>query len=294
MPIEVVVSGLISSPVNYRDRALRSLSALPPFSPILNKLLADLASEDVSFAQIAELIEKDTVLAGNVLRLVNSALYGRRGTINSVRHAVSLMGLAKLRNTAMTLSVSRLWNQVRTPKSWSPVQFNLHSVAVAVLADLLAQKIPVNYPEGAFVAGLLHDIGLLLIAVSLPEEFEEIRQCYLAGGHSLTEAEEEIIGLGHAELSAAALSEWNLPEPIRKAVRYQEKSERSSGEELTLSRLLKLTNRLINLKGITILSGEQTPAGTPEETLQEIGLEPDSEQLMAEFDREFEPMRTFF
>jgi len=110
---------------------------------------------------------------------------------------------------------------------------------------------------------------------------EEIRQCYLAGGHSLTEAEEEIIGLGHAELSAAALSEWNLPEPIRKAVRYQEKSERSSGEELTLSRLLKLANQL-------------TPAGTPEETLQEIGLEPDSEQLMAEFDREFEPMRTFF
>ena len=111
------MGSVLSSAVNYREKALRGLGDLPPFSPILNKLLATLADEDVSFARLAELIEKDTVLAGNVLRLVNSALYGRRGTISSVRHAVSLMGVVKLRNSAMTLSVSRMWSQAKTPKS---------------------------------------------------------------------------------------------------------------------------------------------------------------------------------
>ena len=89
-----------------RERAIRALGQLPPFSPILNRLIASLANEDVSFAKIADLIEKDTVLAGNILRLVNSALYGLPGTVNSIRHAVSLLGINKLRNAALTMSVS--------------------------------------------------------------------------------------------------------------------------------------------------------------------------------------------
>ena len=81
----------------------------------MNRLIASLASDDVSFAKIADLIEKDTVLAGNILKLVNSALYGLAGTVNSIRHAVSLLGITKLRNAALSMSVARMWNQVKTP-----------------------------------------------------------------------------------------------------------------------------------------------------------------------------------
>jgi len=99
------------------DKAIRALSQLPPFSPTLNKLLATLADEDVSFAALGSIVEKDTVLAGHVLKLVNSALYAHSGTVNSVRHAVSILGLNKLRNTALSLSVSRMWTAVKdTPR----------------------------------------------------------------------------------------------------------------------------------------------------------------------------------
>jgi HD-like signal output (HDOD) protein len=94
-----------------KEQALRSLSKLPPFSPILNKLMVSLANEDVSLLKIAELIEKDAVLAGNVLRLVNSALYGRLATVNSVRLAISLLGVTKLRNATLEMSVTRLCDQ---------------------------------------------------------------------------------------------------------------------------------------------------------------------------------------
>ena len=89
-----------------RRKALDGVAKLPPFSAVMNKLMATLANQDISFGEVAALIEQDTVLAGNVLKLVNSAAYGRRGTVNSVRHAVSLLGLDKVRNAAMTVTLS--------------------------------------------------------------------------------------------------------------------------------------------------------------------------------------------
>src|SRR5712692_7373921 len=125
----------IETTVSPRERILGALDKLPPFSPVLTRLLATLADEDVSFGELAGIIETDTVLAGNILRLVNSPLYGRIATINSVRHAVAIIGTVKIRNLVLGMSVSRRWASLRVPKQWNIRQFNLHSLAVAVLAD---------------------------------------------------------------------------------------------------------------------------------------------------------------
>jgi len=284
----------VTDPVVCRQKALRSLGDLPPFSPILNKLMATLASDDVSFGQLAELIEKDTVLAGNVLRLVNSALYGRRGTISSVRHAVSLIGLAKLRNTVMTLSVSRLWAYSRSPKGWPAARFNLHGVATAVMTDLLAQRLPAEFPEGGFVAGLLHDIGLLLIATSLPQEFTEIRRLHVEEGRALEEAERAVIGIDHADVSAAALSRWNLPVSIQTAVRYQFQEQHMRNDEIPLSWLVRAASNLAEARGAYIFVPPPESEAEPAEILKEAGLCLDPTTLLEDFEREFGPMKGFF
>ena len=260
---------------------------------MLHKLLATLSYEDVSFIQLAEIIEKDTVLAGNVLRLVNSALYGRRGTISSVRHAISLIGLVKLRNMAMTLSLAAMWHRT-APEGWSAVRFNLHATAVAIIADLVAQRIPVVYPEGAFAAGLLHDIGLLLVVTALPEEFRQIRRRYLDGGGTLEECEREVLGISHAELSAAALAAWNMPEPIQKAVRRQGHTPVAAGPELPLSRLLEVADRVAEAEGWTVLEMIQPPECSARAILAEIGAGHCVAALLEEFHAEFEPIRSFF
>src|SRR3954470_15205480 len=138
-----------------REKILGSLDRLPPFSPVLTRLLATMANENVSFGELAGIIETDAVLAGNLLRVVNSPLYGRISTINSVRHAVSIMGTVKIRNLVLGLSVSRRWAGAKAPRQWNAPMFNAHSLAVAVLADLIALETPVPYAEGAFAAGLL-------------------------------------------------------------------------------------------------------------------------------------------
>jgi HD-like signal output (HDOD) protein len=278
-----------TTPASLRMKALRGLGNLPPFSPILNKLLASLADEDVSFGKLADLVEKDTVLSGNVLRLVNSALYGLPGRVNSVRHALSLMGLQKLRNTTMSMSVSRLWGKAPTPRHWSGAAFNQHSVAVAILADLLVQRVEVEYPEGAFAAGLLHDIGLLLVAISLKEEFAQL--IHLAeGGRSLDACEAEVLGFPHSELSAEALTQWNIPAPIREAVSDHGGDARTP----SLARVLAAANWIADAGGMTVQDWAAPDQGAAAAAFGSLGLEAQSTEILHEFRQEFEAIRGFF
>src|SRR5437016_1081225 len=107
-----------------RERILGAVDKLPRFSPLVSRLLATLADEDVSFGELAGIIQTDAVLAGNLLRVVNSPLYGRSSTINSVRHAVAIMGSIKIRNLVLGLSVSRRWAGAHVPSKWDARRFN--------------------------------------------------------------------------------------------------------------------------------------------------------------------------
>ncbi|MGC9973349.1 MAG: HDOD domain-containing protein [Bryobacteraceae bacterium] len=276
-----------------RDHAMASLDRLPPFSLILNRLLATMAKDDVSFANLAELIEKDTVLAGNVLRLVNSALYSFQGTVNSVRHAVAILGLNKLRNVALSMSIARMWTQVRMPPGWSAARFNMHSVATGVLADLLSQQVDVPYPEGGFVAGLLHDIGKLLIAVSLPNEYAAIVELLRQGERTVTECELEVTGMSHAELSGAVLARWNLPGPIQKAAMFHHAPEEAFGGELHLSHLVRAADQLANDLGHSVLPRSGNPLVSSEH-LEALGVGEQLPAMLQHFEAEFVELKRYF
>ncbi len=281
----------------FRDKALRTLGALPPFSPILNRLLASLAGEDMVFSKLADLIEKDAVVAGNILHLVNSALYARRGTINSVRHALSLLGINKLRNAVLGLSLARMWKQVRPAASWSMARFNLHSAATAILSDLLAQRLPVNYAEGAFIAGLLHDLGRLLIAVGLPAEHDLILEQHGKNGGAVSESERSVLGFAHPELSAQALAVWNLPEAIQFAARdhHGALQDAAGSGEWSLSRIVAAADQHVHSMGVSILPQRTRIAGADAAALAPLGLDPGHlETLLAEFQAEFDAMAQFF
>jgi HD-like signal output (HDOD) protein len=286
-----------ATPPPVRERAVRALGQLPPFSPILNRLIASLANEDVSFAKIADLIEKDTVLAGNILRLVNSALYGLPGTVNSIRHAVSLLGINKLRNAALTMSVSRMWNQVKTPPGWSMAKFNLHSVGVGILSDLLAQRLEVAYAEGAFVAGLFHDLGLLLVAIGLHDEYKQISLLCQQEQKWAHEYEVQVLGMTHAELSAEALAQWNLPEQIQTAVRYHAKPELdptpAADGHVTLSRVLHAADGYVKATG-TFVSLFENSANDGMDALEHLGLGERLPTILGEFENDFAAIKPYF
>ncbi|MGH9722104.1 MAG: HDOD domain-containing protein [Bryobacteraceae bacterium] len=230
----------------HKELILKALDKLPPFSPVLNRVLATLADEDVSFGELAGLIETDTVLAGNLLRIVNSPLYGHRATINSVRHGVAIIGLNRIRNLVLALTVSSKWAKTAVPRRWSHRHFNLHSLAVAVLSDLLILEFPAPYPEGAFVAGLLHDIGKLLIAMAVPDEFEKICALCESGESTMEAAEQHLLGISHAEVSGLVLEKWNLPLPIRQAVTSHHSPMTADCGRLHLAHVVQIADHYVN------------------------------------------------
>lgn len=295
--VETTSDPVVSTPDSkLSQRALGALGKLPPFSPILNKLLASLAGEDVSFSKLGDLIEKDTVVAGNIIHLVNSALYARRATITSVRHALALLGMDKVRNTLLGMSISRMWSQVKTPPVWSMARFNRHSAAVAILSDQIASRIPAAvYPEGAFVGGLLHDLGRLLIALGLPEEFARLVKLHEQSERSWTELELEVLGFTHAELSAEALEKWKFPEQVQIGVRDHHRLPAfHAGGTIPLSAVIDAANRYVNSTGESIVAAKMVSAedagaiaalGIPEEN---IG------PLLVDFKAEHAAMAAFF
>jgi HD-like signal output (HDOD) protein len=279
------------------DKAIAALGKLPPFSPVLNRVLASLNQDNATYAQLGELIEKDTVLAANILQLANSALYARSGTSTSVRHAAARLGMNKLMNAILGMSISRMWNQGSMPGSWSVGRFNVHSVATALMSDLIAQRRPVSYPEGAFVAGLLHDIGQLLIVRSIPEEYDRVALMAATAERPWVECEQEVLGFTHAELSAKALAIWNLPEPTQTAARYHHNPQQDPTElkpgEVRLSAVVDAANRYTNSIGISTLPRDP---GEPETApLEALGLDSSvQEKLAREFQAEYSAMEQFF
>jgi HD-like signal output (HDOD) protein len=293
---------MVTVSADYRAIVLKALADLPPFSPVLSKLLASLSTDDVAFGQLATLIERDTVLSGSVLKLVNAAAYARRGQVSSIAHAISVLGLTKLRNLILGLSITRMVRSAKTTTGWSQANFNMHSVATAILTDHLAQHVSVNYPEGAFIAGLFHDIGRLLIASGLLEEHHEIQRQFEAGNRTLSECEISVIGISHAGIAALALAEWNLPSPIQSAVEFHNDpasnprldEEKASGG-FHLAEIVCAADEVVNRLGNSIMPRPQIELD--EEPFQPLSTFVGAdllEKIAESFTREYTAIRALF
>ncbi|MBZ2183573.1 MAG: HDOD domain-containing protein [Bryobacter sp.] len=298
-----MVMNIENRQVLHRQKVQRVLNNLPPFSIILNRLIGSLSSENVRFSDLASLIEKDTVLSGHVLRLVNSAAMARRSRINSIGHAVSVLGLVRLRNFLLSLSIARLWQSTRTVSPWSMAQFNLHGAAVALLSDLLAQNCHCHYPEGAFLAGLLHDYGKLLIAAALPEQFVEIQRQLGEGHLTLIELEHELTGFTHPELSAMTLRAWSLPEDIVRGVEYhhipdaEEQTLLEPVGGMLLGRIVFTADAVAHQMGLHVTNAEGSLEVRREQaigTLEALGFAGKANMILESFESEFEAIRKFF
>lgn len=203
------------------------ISGLPPFSPVLSQLLSSISQPDdsVSLPRLALSIQKDVVLSGKVLATANSALYSRGQTIYMIAHAVARLGLNPLRNLVLGFSITQLWSKTRLPRAFSIERFNRHALATATFAELIARRAAKSFVEEAFVCGLFHDTGQLLMASIFESEYTDFLENYnLTGGSDtpLEAAERENFLVCHGELSSDAVAIWKLPPRVQFAVRHHE------------------------------------------------------------------------
>jgi HD-like signal output (HDOD) protein len=274
----------------FRESAIKAADRLPLLSSVLQRSMRLLAKgDDVSIIDLGAVIEEDAVITGSLLSIANSVLYSRNNSVASVRLAIARLGVNKTRNVLLGLTVSKCFNSVKIPGSWSLARFNAHSLAVGTLSDLLVQNVKSGNPEWAFMAGLLHDIGLPLLAVGLPEEFRKITAS-ATSDTEIVERERELLGFTHFDLGAELLARWNCPRMVQEAVWSCESVEAIDEHPPKLGAIVKTASLLADANGITTFETGEDSERTGE-LLEALGV-PGPVEFIEKFKREFGALQT--
>ena len=241
---------------SLRDKALKVLSRIPPLSAGASRFLAALAKRDVEAAELTAIIHRDPMLAPRVLELANSGVFGRLRRIESVRHAVALVGPATLRKYAIRWTIGGVFRSLPDMPKWSTSKFTMHSEATALLADALCDHMSIRGADGAFVAGLVHDIGKFVICAEADDAIDFIQSMHQMSDQSLSEIEREVLGIDHSELSSMAAQKWKLPDDVCEAVHWHHEPYRDpSPDDIPLSVVLSKADSFVNGLGLSFLSG---------------------------------------
>ena len=208
------------------------LEFLPALPSIFGELTQELDSPDASLKKVAAIISKDIALTAKVMQFVNSAYFGPPRHIAQLDKAVGMLGLKAIK--AITLSV-HVFSQIQLKGDKKSLWEDLweHSLRVGSSAKAIVkmENGDEKTQEYALVAGLLHDIGILVLASELPTEYQKVLE--KAQGSRLTTAEKELIGASHPEIGAYLMFLWGLPNPIVEAIAFHHSPSSSFAKEFT-------------------------------------------------------------
>ncbi len=198
---------------------LRKVSSVPALPEIVLQLRRLCSDDRVGYAEIAALIERDPILTASVLRLANSVFFGGAGQIGSVQLAMTRLGLKRVYQMALTVSLAPIAHVELSGYGMNPHQLWEHSLATAMLGERLAEQQPDVDPSDAYTAGLLHDMGKIVMSSFVDVDLEAIRRG-LDEGLAFDEAEKKALGVDHADIAGALLERWQIPSAVQKAVRW--------------------------------------------------------------------------
>jgi putative nucleotidyltransferase with HDIG domain len=206
------------------EKIMDEVSSFPSMPKAGVKLRALLAKNDVSVEEIEGILRHDPGLATNVLRLANSAFFGLRTKVSTLKHAVTLLGIRRFSQIAVSACMSKTMDNAVEGYGLSPGALWLHSIAVSTTAEALAKHRKLAETNDVFTPALLHDMGKLILGKFLNEESQKF-ESLVAEGIPLDVAENMILGTDHAEIGALILTKWSFPSDIVDTVRWHHNPE---------------------------------------------------------------------
>jgi putative nucleotidyltransferase with HDIG domain len=202
-------------PIAIED-VVRHIRDLPSLSAVVAELLSTIEQEDVDVHVLGAKIALDQSLTAKTLRLANSSFYGLQSKVTSIPQAISVLGFHSIRTLVTACSVTGSFPDI-AHGSFNFKAFWRHSVATGVCAQLLARKVKIN-PDSAFTAGLLHDIGALVLATRFPAQYEEMLAYRRQHDCSIVDAERAVFGIDHALVGSTLAAYWKFPLTMQSAV----------------------------------------------------------------------------
>jgi len=202
------------SDMNATLNIFENIEAMPTIPVVLGPLLRyfEQPIDSLEVQQVVELISQDKSLAAQCLQMANSPLFGRWQSVDSIRGAVVALGMQRMRDIALSCSVLKL--TPAGPTELNPTVFWEHSLGCALVARMFARKIGFDDPSKTYLAGLLHDIGIVAELWVIPHKFSEVYSNGRKRGSALCEAEREVLGFAHTDVGRIVGQRWRLGEDI--------------------------------------------------------------------------------
>ncbi len=241
---------LKDSPVATLERVSRRVHDISTLPAIALKIVEVANDPDSGAAEMKAVMESDAALAARVLRCVNSSAYAVRTRITNLQHAIAYLGLKQIRNLAIAASVGELFRGGDASATYSRSGLWKHFVWVGLCSRLIAMRLRKTNFEDIFLAGLLHDIGIILEDEHDHGNFVRMISS-LDSNRPLAEVEREHLNYDHTMLGQRIAEDWGLPEAVQAAVRFHHNSGAYRGSEIDAVRCVELANLICTLKGIS-------------------------------------------
>ena len=221
---------------------IEDIPTLPTIVFELNELLQD---PDTPITEITDVIEKDQAMSLKILKLVNSAFYGFQSKVDDIANAIILLGFNTVRNAILSLSVISAFNDKNSLEGFDITDFWKHSLAVAVISKSLAQKTRKGSPDGCFVAGLLHDIGKVIMAQYFQELFGKVWTAARQDTLSFYDAEKKVSDIDHGSIGAHLAEKWKLSSDFINTIKWHHEFQPEI-EGVNLLLIIYLSNIIVN------------------------------------------------
>ena len=205
---------------NKVERIIGSVDRLPTLPIIYTKLTNLLQSPNTTAKMISDVISEDQAIAVRVLNLVNSAFYSLPQKIGNLKHAIVILGLNQIKNLVLVTSTIKMFKELKSGSSFDMQRFWEHSIGCAVAARVLAETAYLKSPDDVFTGGLLHDIGKLVHAIYLKEDFAAVIDDVCESGLPMIEVEQKILGWDHTDTGRELAIKWNLSKGTVDMIRH--------------------------------------------------------------------------
>ena len=208
-------------------QVIEKIDKIPTLPLVVTKLTDLIRNPRTSATDVQNVINKDPALSARVLKLVNSSFYGFSERISSVSHAIVILGFNTIKNIALTASVFDVFGKDNggADDQFDREAFWLHSIAVAGTSRLIAKHFRLQNLEDIFVAGLLHDIGKIILDQYAHDQYEKVIQLVREKDMLIVEAEMQVLDLTHAQVGAWLATRWKLPQALVQMIGLHHKPE---------------------------------------------------------------------
>jgi len=228
-------------------KTIKEIRSLPTLPTVALQVMDLLSNPKTSVQDLSKIISLDQSLSTTTLKLVNSAYYGFPRQISTINHALVILGFNEIRNITFAISVLRAFPETFTSGVFNRKKFWQHSIGCGLAAKIIAETLRYRASGEAFIAGLIHDVGKIILEQYLHPSFLEVIKIVRSEKLSMFEAERKVLKITHAEIGAWLAREWNLPPRIEEAIKFHHTPEQARSN-LELTAIVYLSNILSHKK----------------------------------------------